>query len=128
MLKFIKSAVMKIFSNFKRKHRFRNVDECFYFQKKTMMFTGCWPQNSLKNWKFALSFFLISIILIAKVIFLINVIDAGDFEQTALVLPQLIITLGYFWVSFLMLSFEKVLKTLLDEFEVEWNLSKFHLI
>ena len=109
-------------------HFLQNVDECFYFQKKLMRFTGCWPQNSLKNWKFALSFLLISIILIAKVIFLKNVISSGDFEQTVLVLPQLIITLGYFWVSFLMLNFEKLLKTLLDQFEVEWNLSKFYLI
>ena len=89
-----------------------------------MVFAGYWPQNPLFNLKSASSFLLIGLILIAKVNYLKKVIIAEENKKIAIVLPELFITLGYFWVSLLMLKTEKVLKVFLDGFEAEWNLCK----
>lgn len=116
---------MKLYSNLRRRwHNLQNIDECFFFQKKLMIFTGYWPQNPLKNRRSASAFLLIGLILIAKVNYLKKVVIAADYKNIAIVLPELFITLGYFWVSLVMLRTEKVLKKFLDGFVTEWNLSK----
>ena len=115
---------MNIFRRLSRKwYNLQNVDECFYFQRKLQIYIGNWPQYDLKNWKFSTSIVLIFIFAFsAKSNFLRKAIIAGDFKIGAIVFPELIITFGFFWVSYLMLSTKKVLKLYLDDFQIEWDL------
>ena len=105
----------------------QKVDQCFYFQRKLMNTLGIWPQRKLMNLKFITTYsLLIAFVLSAKINYLRKAIITENYKQVAIVIPELNITLGYFWVHFLMVRTEKVLKLLLDEFEIEWNLCKIH--
>ena len=65
-------------------------------------------------------------VLLAKLNYLRIAIADSNFKQVLVVIPEIITLSGYFGTCFLHLASGKILKELLQEFEVEWEMSEFH--
>lgn len=110
---------------FRKWNNLQNINECFYFQRKLQTLLGYWPQNDLRNWRFFISTVAIFLFALSpKSNFLIKAIIAEDYKIAAIVFPEFTMTFGFFWVGWLMLRTEKILKLFMDDFKVEWDLCK----
>lgn len=101
-----------------------NPKTCFSLDRMILVKTGFWPTRSLKNFKFIGSvFFCIIFVLLAKLNYLRTVIEASNYKQVVVVLPEVITVIGFFLIISLLCAFKETLKELLNEFEIAWEMS-----
>ena len=117
---------MKFLRNLKKfRWSIYNSERCFSLDRKILSATGYWPTKSLKNFKFLTSLILTTIfIFLAKLNYLRIVLEASNPKQVVVVTAEIITVIGFGWLSCLLLTTEKAIKSFLENFEIEWEMSK----
>lgn len=106
-------------------HRIENPTICLSLDRRILNRTGYWPKHSLKNVKFIGSLVLsITCVLLTKINYLRIVAQAANIKQNVVVIPEIFVLCGFYYVSILLFVTGKTLKMYLEEFEVEWEMSK----